>query len=288
MIWLWCTRVVWALLPITTGTALGDATSSWSTAPARLAAVALWLVWAAGLLALFAPRPAGLTLLRVVAPCGVLCVMLSVTSTSAGSAAIAIAGGGIAAALALSAPVATATANALAYGDEQRFVLRIPMPLLLGPVPVAVLLAGAGVATGPLLLADGRYVGGALATVVGLPVAALVVRALHPLASRWFVLVPAGIAIADPLTLTEPVLVRREHISALGRVRDTGALGPDALDLRLGTLAGSVAIDLSDEVEFGRRRGRGNAEIVTPNRIAVAVVRADAAIASARTRRIRA
>jgi len=107
LIWLWCTRVIWALVPVTTGTAFEDATRSWSTTPARAAAVILWAVWAAGLFALFAPRPWGLTLLRVVAPFGFVCVALSVTSTSSSSAALAIVGGGAAGALALSAPIAS-------------------------------------------------------------------------------------------------------------------------------------------------------------------------------------
>lgn len=285
MIWLWCSRVTWALLPVTAGTAFSDATSSWSTAPARCATVILWAVWAAGLFALLAPRPWLLTLLRVVAPCGFLCVVLSSPSTSAVSSAVAIAWSGFAAVLALSEPIASAAANALAYGDEQRFSLRVPMPLLLGPIPVAVVLVGLAAVSGPLLLADGRYLVGAPATIAGLPIAALVVRALHPLACRWFVLVPAGIAIADPLTLTEPVLVRREHIAALRRV-ETTALPGGTLDLRLGTLGGGVAMDLSEPVEFGRRRGRGSAEVVSPQRIALAVVRADTAIAQARKRRI--
>jgi hypothetical protein len=287
LIWQWCTRVVWALVPVTTGGALADATVSWSTAPARLAAVILWVVWAAGLFALFAPRPWGLTLLRVVAPCGFLCVVFSLTSTSVASAALALVGSGFAAALALSEPIASAAANALAYGDEQRFVLRIPMPLLLGPIPIAVLIVGFGAVSGPLLLADGRYLVGAITTVVGIPIAALVARVLYPLACRWFVLVPAGIAIADPLTLTEPVLVRREHIAALRRTAST-ALPRGALDLRMGTLVGSVALELAEPVEFGRRRGRANAEIVATTLVAVAVVRADRALADARKRRINA
>jgi hypothetical protein len=287
LIWLWCTRVTWALLPVTAGTALADATVSWSTAPARTAAVMLWLVWAAGLLALFAPRPWGLTLLRVVAPCGLLCVVLSLTSTSVVSAALALLGSGFAAILALSAPIAMAAANALAYGDEERFVLRVPMPLLLAPIPVAVLVAGLGAVAGPLLLADERYAVGAIATVVGIPIAALLVRALHPLSCRWFVLVPAGIAIADPLTLTEPVLVRREHIESLRRTTTT-ALPASALDLRVGTLAGGIRVELTEPVEFGRRRGRANAEIIGTQLVTVAVARADAAIAQARTRRINA
>lgn len=287
MIWLWCTRVMWALLPVTAGTALADATVSWSTAPARTAAVILWVVWAAGLLALFAPRPWGLTLLRVVAPCGFLCVVLSLTSTSGASAWLALLGSGLAAILALSAPIAMATANALAYGDEERFVLRMPMPLLLAPIPVAILVAGFGAVAGPLLLADERYAVGAIATIVGFAAAALIVRALHPLSCRWFVLVPAGIAIADPLTLTEPVLVRREHIESVRRTATT-ALPASALDLRVGTLAGSVRIELTEPVEFGRRRGRANAEIVGTQLVTVAVARADTAIAHARGRRINA
>ena len=39
MIWLWCARFTWALLPVSVGTALDDAISSWSTAPARVAIV---------------------------------------------------------------------------------------------------------------------------------------------------------------------------------------------------------------------------------------------------------
>lgn len=285
MIWLWCTRLTWALLPVTTGAAFADAIEGRSTGPSRLATVFLWAIWAAGLFALFAPRPWGLTLLRVVAPCGFACVALSSASTSAASATLALASSGVGAILALSAPTASATANAHAYGDEQRFVLRIPMPLLLGPIPVAVALVALGVVSGPLLLADGRYLVGALATIVGVPVAALVVRALHPLSCRWFVLVPAGIAIADPLTLTDPVLVRREHIATLRRTA-TAALPADALDLRLGTLAGTIVMELTEPVEFGRRRGRGSAEVLAPQLVALAVVRADAAIAQARRRRI--
>jgi len=285
VIWLWCTRVIWALLPVTMGSAIADATRDWSTAPARLADVMLWAVWAAGLFALFAPRPWGLTLLRIVAPCGFICAALAATSTSAPSAILAIVGAFAAMVLALSAPFASAAANARAYGDEYRFTLRVPLPLVLAPVPVAVLLVGLGAALGPLLVADGRVVPGVIAIVIGWPLAALLVRALHPLSCRWLVLVPAGVAIADPLTLTEPVLIRREQIDHFGRVTAT-SLGGEALDLRVGTLIGGVALELSEPVDFGRRRGRANAEMVAATLVAVAVVGADDAVATARNRRI--
>src|SRR4029077_17487996 len=151
-----CTRVIWALLPVTMGGALADATRDWSTAPARLADVMLWAVWAAGLLALFAPRPWGLTLLRIAAPCGFVCAAIAAASTSAASALLAVVSAFVAMVLALSAPFAAAAANALAYGDERRFMLRTPLPLALAPVPIAVLLVGLGATLGPLLVADGR------------------------------------------------------------------------------------------------------------------------------------
>ena len=53
--WLWCARIAWALLPVATGSALGDALESWDTAPARVAVSLMWLVWSAGIVALFVP-----------------------------------------------------------------------------------------------------------------------------------------------------------------------------------------------------------------------------------------
>jgi len=180
--------------------------------------VLLWTAWAAGLLALLAPRPWGLTLLRVAAPIAVACTVLSITSTGAAPAAIAIASSVLAAALALSDPVAAAAGNALAYGDEVRFPMRIPTPLLIGPVPLAIALAAAGAVAGPLLLADANVITGIACTIVGVSIAWLVVRSLDALSHRWVVLVPAGIAIVDPLTLLEPVLVRRDAVSRVQRV----------------------------------------------------------------------
>ena len=118
---------------------------------------------------------------------------------------------------ALSAPVAQATGNALAYGDEVRFPLRIPPALFLGPVPLAVLLIGAGVSVGPLLIANEHYVAGVVLTVVGVAVAAVLARSLHALSLRWLVLVPAGVVVVDPLALADPVLMRREVIDHVER-----------------------------------------------------------------------
>jgi hypothetical protein len=282
---LWCARLIWALLPVSAGTALSDALNRWSVAPARVAAVLLWAAWTLGLVALLAPRPWGLTALRVMAPAAVVVAILSIGGTGAASAALAVSSSVVAAAFALSAPVAQASGNALAYGDEIRFPLRVPLSLFLGPVPLAVVLIGAGVSVGPLLLGTKHYLAGIIVSVGGVAVALTLARSLHSLALRWVVLVPAGLVVVDPLTLADPVLMRREQIRAVKRSqnRTTEAGG---LDLRLGTLPGTIELSLREPQSFARRRGRRNSELREADLVLVSTVRADALVQAASANRI--
>lgn len=281
----WCARLTWALLPVAAGLALTDALSGWSAGPAYVAAVLFWSAWALGLIALLAPRPWGLTALRVVAPAAVLLALLSIASTSGAAAALAVTSCVVAAFFALSAPVAQATGNALAYGDETRFPLRIPPALFLAPLPLAVLFIGAGVSVGPLLIANKSYVAGVVLTIVGFPLAAVLARSLHALSLRWLVLVPAGVVVVDPLALADPVLMRREVIERVERSPHE-AVGPDAVDLRLGSLAGTIAISLHVPQTFARRRGRHDSALHEAGGAVVSTVRTDAFVREAGARRI--
>jgi hypothetical protein len=282
---LWCARLTWALLPVSAGIALTDALDGWDTGPARVAAVLLWAAWAVGLIALLAPRPWGLTALRVVAPAAVVVALASIAGAGGGAAALAVSTCVVAAVFALSAPIAQAAGNALAYGDEVRFPLRIPPALFLGPVPLAVLLIGAGVSVGPLLIANENYVAGVVLTIVGVAVAAVLARSLHALSLRWLVLVPAGVVIVDPIALADPVLMRREVIDHVERSPHAPP-GPDALDLRLGSLAGTIAISLHTPQSFARRRGRHDAKLHEVSDALVSTVRSDAFVREAGARRI--
>ena len=286
MVSLWCARLTWVLLPVSAGTALSDALEGWSHTPARVAAVLLWMAWTLGLVALLAPRPWGLTALRVVAPAAIVVSLLSIASTGAGVAALAVSSTVVAAAFALSAPVAQAAGNALAYGDELRFPLRIPLSLFFGPVPIAVVLVGAGVSAGPLLLADRHYIAGAAAMVVGIPLAVVLFRSLQSLASRWVVLVPAGLVVVDPLSLVDPVLMRREQIVGIKRSRDARPGTAGGLDLRLGSLAGTIELALREPQSFARRRGRRDADLYEADLILVSTVRADSLVRTTNDRRI--
>jgi len=282
---LWCARLTWAVLPITTGNAFTDALQQWSTAPKIVAGILLWAVWAAGLVALLAPRPWGLTLLRVAAPAATLTTIVTVWSTSNASASLAIGWLLLATVLALAPPVALAAGNALAYGDELRFPLRIPTPLQVLPVPLAVLLIASGAVTGPLLIADERFVVGIPALIVGWPLAAFLIRSLHALSRRWLVLVPAGVVVVDPLILTDPALMRREQIVSLGRTVDDPSLAR-SLDLRLGARHGSVTITLHEPYEFARRLGRTGTALAETDVVLVAPIQVAQMLEVASTRRL--
>jgi hypothetical protein len=281
----WCARLTWALLPVSTGVALGDALNGWSTGPARLAAVMLWAAWTLGLIALLAPRPWGLTAMRVVAPATVVITVCTIWSTSAASATLAVTSAVVAAAFALSAPVAQAAGNALAYGDEIRFPLRIPLALFFGPVPLAVVLIAGGASLGPLLLANEQYVAGVVLSIVGIGLAFVLAKSLHSLSVRWLVLVPAGLVVVDPLALIDPVLMRREQILGVERlVRTRSEAG--FLDLRLGTAAGTIGIALLETHPFARRRGRRDSALQEAAGVLVSIVRTNAFLQSAGERRI--
>ena len=285
MLSLWFARMAWLLLPVSAGGALGDALESWSSTPARVAAVFLWCAWAIGLVALLAPRPWGITALRIVAPAAILLTLTSVTSASAASALLGGSTAIVASVFALSASVSQAAANALAYGDEVRFPLRVPVSLLVGLVPLAVVLVGAGVSTGPLVLADGRFVIGVIATVIGLPVAYAMTRSLHSLARRFLVLVPAGVVVVDPITLADPVLMRREEIAQISRIANNPPAA-EALDLRLGTRSGTIEIVLRAPQSFARRKGRHDAALNDADVVLVSTVRTSAFVSAAGGRRI--
>jgi hypothetical protein len=166
-----------------------------------------------------------------------------------------------------------------------RFPLRIPVSLLVGLVPLAVMLIGAGVSIGPLLLADGRIAVGTVATVVGLPIAYAMIRSLHSLSQRFLVLVPAGVVVVDPLTLADPVLMRRAEIAQVTQP-PVGHHTESALDLRLGTRGGTVEISLRAPQSFARRRGRHDAALRDSDIVLVSTVRTATFVATAAERRI--
>jgi hypothetical protein len=284
---LWSLRVTCVALPFVAGPAAGAALRAWDDGPRLAAETLLWIAWGLALLATVVPRPPLLTALRVVAPAFVVVAVACAWSpaVSATTAATAVVLTLVVALLASSHDVAIAAANSAAYGDELRTPLRIPPALFLGLVPMARLLVVAGVVAPVLLLADQDWGWGALAAVVGLPLAALAARSLHTLSRRWAVLVPAGFVVVDPFTLADPVLFLRERIVVMAPAPPTA---PASLrDLRVGATLGSMLVRFGEPAELlMAARARRGGETVRTDGIVVAVVRRDRFLVEAATRRL--
>jgi hypothetical protein len=151
---------------------------------------------------------------------------------------------------------------------------------------LAVALLATGVVAGPLLLADERYVLGAIALAAAVPVVRAAGRSLYALSQRWAVLVPAGIVLKDPLTLVDPVLFPRDKIASLRPLPFPTAPADDILDLRLGAAAGSLVLELTDDAQLFRARGRQRGgEAVRARRLAFSPRQPDTLLTEAATRK---
>lgn len=274
----WLLRAAWLGVPFTAGPALAGALDGRSSAVQWTAAVLLWAGWTAGVLALLLPRPVGLTILRVLAPASLAAALWAGSPLGALVPALVTA-------TALLPEAGAWFVNGAAYGYERRHLLRAPGPLLLGPIPLAWAVLVAGVVGGPLLLAAEQWVLGGAALVAGAAVAVVLGRALHSLAERWAVLVPAGLVLKDHLVLLDPVLFRRVDIELL----HLAPADTDAVDLTAKAPGLAVEAALSEpadvvRVELGRRSpgqpGKLRRFLFTPTR-------PGALLADARSRRVR-
>jgi hypothetical protein len=236
----WALRAAWLVLPVTVGAALDGRGLS------AVAVVGTWVVWTLGVVAVLVPRTTSLTFVRIAAPASLAVALWSGDPVGVVSASVTPA-------LALLPRVTDSFVDGSSYGTERRFALRTPVLLLVGPVPLAWVLAVAGVAVGPLLLGERRWVPGVVATAVGVPVAAAAVRSLHQLARRWCVFVPAGLVLHDPVTMADAVLLPNRIVTSVEPAREDEAA--DALDLTGGAPGLAVAVHLREPVKIAPRRG---------------------------------
>ena len=264
----WAARAAWAVLPFS----LGPTVAAWLDGRSRpvqvVGSVALWAGWALVVAATLAPRPLGLTALRAAAPTAVAVAVAAAVDGHA--SALAVGSAAVALVVTLLPETGILFANGPAYPNERRFPLRVPAPLLFGTLPLSWAVAVGAPAAGALLLAAGRWLAGVVVLAAGLPVATVLLRALHGLSRRWVVFVPAGVVLHDPLALADPVLFRRQLIEAL---RPAPA-GSDSLDLTQRAAGLALELVLKEKVPLvlgrpGRRGGEAGASarlLFTPTR----------------------
>ncbi|MGE3621147.1 MAG: hypothetical protein AB7L84_11865 [Acidimicrobiia bacterium] len=275
--------VAWLALPLAVGPSLADALAGRSGPVQATAEVVAWGVWAATLVAVLVPRTTSLTGLRIAAPLVAVAAVVAAPQGGVGAAdvvSVAWAAGTLV--LAMAPATGDVFVNGSSYGDERRMPLRPPAALLAGPVELAWLAVVVPVVAAPLLLAAGATVAGLAVALVGVPAAVVGVRALHGLARRWVVFVPAGLVVHDLLALADPVLLTRPSIRRLGPAR----ADEPGLDLTRGALGLALAVELGPEpVELPRRDGR-TTTMVRTDRLLVAPTRPGALLREAAGRHL--
>jgi hypothetical protein len=222
----WIVRVLWlvaALLPNN----LTDTMSSHSQVLRTTMSVELWGLWALVALATWLHHPISLTTARCIVPVVVAHLLVGLPDSSFGVANV------IGAACALVALVLIYTSNygsihvqAGAYGDERRYLLRVPapivMPLILGWGVMMIV-----VCITPLMLASERYVLGGVGVVLSVGLLWQLPMRLHRLSRRWLVKVPAGWVVHDDLVLNENLLIKKHDVVSMSLALE----GSEAIDL---------------------------------------------------------
>lgn len=231
---------MWLAQPLAFVVVLTDGTDHLSRWGRVFIATLAWAVWAMVLLAVFVPSTISLTLGRMVAP--LLAVAVSICAAT-GIAGWKLATGLGAAVLALlmwfSGEVGVALAQGSAYGSEQRFPLKPPVPLLI-PMIASWLVAAATTVGAVILLANRIWIPGSALVALAVAASYFVGPRFHQLARRWLVIVPAGVVVHDPMMLTENALFRSTQIAAL----HLAPADTEAADLTGGTAGVAVEIVL--------------------------------------------
>ncbi len=267
----WLTRLLWFSLPLTLGDLVAAALDDRGDAVRLSGSARWWAVWFAGLLASMVLSIRTRVLFRVLAPVPLLvAVLAAIDGAPSVLGWIGLATAAVVAVTAMAAEVGIDFVDAASYGDERRFPLRPPAALLLGPIELVWAVAVVPLPAGVLLTADGRWPLGVPLIVLGAAGAWWAAMTLTRLALRWAVFVPAGLTIVDPMTLMDPVLLRREAIRRIEPAVD----GTTAHDLTGGAPGLVLEIDLSEPVSItptvGRHQVAAEVEVsevlITPSR----------------------
>lgn len=280
---LWSARGLWALLPVLVGPSFATGLDERSASVQSLCAIGLWCAWAVVLGAMFVPTTVTLTVVRIIVPASML---VAVLLTGAGGFdvedGVALAATTAATAVCFLPAFGAMCLRGAAYGDEERVALRAPGALLVGPIELSWLVLVVSAASGPLLLAAEQWVAGAAVTVVGVALAVVIGRALHQLARRWLVFVPAGVVVHDPMGLVDPILLRRARVRSFGpALADT-----TATDLTMAAPGLAIEIGVLDKVELVARVGRRGTRPAVTTALLVTPTRPGVAVATARRRRV--
>jgi hypothetical protein len=212
----WIARAGWIIVAVVGGSAVQAAVEGRSSAVVWTTAIGGWLLWGLVALALAIASVRSLTVVRVGVP---LATVATIAAAIGGAPALDLLGLGTPAIITLGAVSAAEFGRqfveASAYGDEERFPLRLPVAAGTAAV-VSWLIWAPALIAGPLLLAAEQWIVGAVLVVVAVGGGVFLAPRWHRLSERWFVLVPAGIVLHDPVVLADTFPLRSGQIAHIG------------------------------------------------------------------------
>ena len=220
----WVARLGWIAVAVIGGAAVQSAVDGRSSAVRWTTAIGGWSLWAVVALALAIASVRSLTIVRVGTP---LAAVATVGAGLGGATAVDLVALALPTVVTLGA-VASAEfgrqfVQASAYGDEERFPLRLPVAAGAAAVVTWLVWAPALLA-GPLLIAARQWVVGAAISALAIAGIVFLGPRWHRLSRRWFVLVPAGVVLHDPVVLADTLPLRTAQLAQLALARaDTEA-----------------------------------------------------------------
>jgi hypothetical protein len=230
---LWLFRIVWVTLPGTIAPAVAYSLDTTSHPVQMVSAAAMWVGWFAVLLASFVPTAVSLTIVRLLAPFAILVAAIASfhqPRPGALATAAALAAGTAAFVLPLVGEIGARFIQGSAYGDERRFPLRPPLPLVVALLPGLWLFVAGLLVVGVLAVGAKNWLLGMPFVLAGGAAAVLFGRRCHRLARRFAVFVPAGFVLHDHLVCAATAMFRRSDVRAFGLAPFDKATmsGPDA------------------------------------------------------------
>ena len=177
--------------------------------------IVAWNLWAVVAVALWIHHPISLTIARSLAPIVVLSSSVNALSDSLSSANIAVSTCGIISLMLMfTADYGSAHVQAGAYGNERRFLLRIPAPVVLPTLITWALFATVLVVLENSAQSE-NYVLGIPLLLALMAMSWKFAPQMHRLSRRWLVRVPAGWVVHDDLMLAENLLIRSHNLVAI-------------------------------------------------------------------------
>ena len=204
--------------------------------------IVAWILWAVVAIGTWIHHPISLTTIRCLAPIAVVYSAVYALSESLSSLNIAVVTCGIISLMLMyTADYGSAHVQAGAYGNERRFLLRIPAPVVLPTLITWALFATVLVVLENAVKSE-NYVLGTPLLLALIAMSWKFAPQMHRLSKRWLVRVPAGWVVHDDLMLVENLLIRSHNLTAM----DFALADSEALDLSGMTRGVPIQISLRE------------------------------------------